>query len=121
MTPFTLTSSARELRTALADEAPAAAVDAALVPLPARPVRRARATDAPRGSVADFANPSGANLVARTGAITSWIEARRDASVWPFFRAITAAPTTTTRGEAEAGEIREGLMNLQSVKLTPVK
>lgn len=68
------------------------------------------AVDPLRGSFAEFARPSGPDLMARTAAIVPWIQARREAEVWPYARAITSAPGATTRAEAEAVEqVREGL------------
>ena len=65
-----------------------------------------------RGSFAEFARPSGPDLMARTAAIVPWILARREAQVWPYARAVSTLPGATTTAEAErgeAGEMREGL------------
>lgn len=48
-----------------------------------------------RGSLADFARPSGPNLISRTEVIIPWVENRAKASVWPFARAISSAPQTS--------------------------
>lgn len=62
-----------------------------------------------RGSFAEFARPSGPDLVARTSNIVPWIAARRDAGVWPYARAAASAPGTTTHAEAESFQMREGI------------
>ena len=67
------------------------------------------AVDPLGGSVAEFARPSGPDLMTRTAAILPWIAARRDAEVWPYARAVSSAPGTMTRAEAEAFQTREGL------------
>ena len=71
-------------------------------PTPGTPARTA--VDPLRGSFAEFARPSGPDLMARTAAIVPWIQARREAEVWPYARAITSAPGATTRAEAEAAQ-----------------
>ena len=70
-----------------------------------------RATVDPlRGSFAEFARPTGPDLMARTAPIVPWIMARREAQVWPYARAITSAPGTTTHAEAETlQQVREGI------------
>ena len=45
----------------------------------------------------------------RTAAILPWIAARCEAEVWPFGRAVSAAPGAITVAEAEASHVREGL------------
>lgn len=68
------------------------------------------AVDPLRGSFAEFARPSGPDLIARTAAIVPWIQARREAQVWPYARATAGASGPTTRAEAESRErVREGL------------
>ncbi|HZF67599.1 MAG TPA: aminotransferase class I/II-fold pyridoxal phosphate-dependent enzyme [Gemmatirosa sp.] len=63
-----------------------------------------------RGSFAEFARPSGPDLMARTAAIVPWIAARCEAEVWPYGRAVTGAPRATTSAEAEStAQVREGL------------
>jgi len=62
-----------------------------------------------RGSVAEFARPSGPDLMARTAAILPWIAARREAEVWPYARAAGAGPGATTLAEGETFQMREGL------------
>ncbi|AHG89546.1 aminotransferase class I and II [Gemmatirosa kalamazoonensis] len=63
-----------------------------------------------RGSFAEFARPTGPDLLARTAPIVPWIMARREAHVWPYARAVTSAPGTTTHAEAETqSAIRYGL------------
>jgi glycine C-acetyltransferase len=62
-----------------------------------------------RGSFAEYARPSGPDLMARTEGIVAWVQARREAEVWPYARAIGSAPGATTRAEAETMAMREGL------------
>lgn len=62
-----------------------------------------------RGSFAEFARPTGPDLMERTAAIVPWIMARREAEVWPYARAVATAPGATTLAEGETGEMREGL------------
>jgi glycine C-acetyltransferase len=83
-----------------ATPAPTAAVAAAQVRTGVDPLR---------GSFAEFARPSGPDLMARTSAILPWIQARREAEVWPYARAVGSAPAATTRAEAETQVMREGL------------
>ena len=45
----------------------------------------------------------------RTAPILPWIAARCEAEVWPFGRAVSAAPGAITVAEAEAPHVREGL------------
>ena len=74
------------------------------------PAAQARGTVDPlRGSFAEFARPSGPDLMARTEAIVPWVQARRGAEVWPYARAITGACGPTVRAEAETSEYRDGL------------
>lgn len=61
------------------------------------------------GSFAQFARPTGPDLMARTGAILPWIEARRRAEVWPYARAVSTMPGAVTFAEDEAFRHREGL------------
>ncbi len=62
-----------------------------------------------RGSFAEFARPSGADLVTRTAPITEWIGARRDARVWPYARAVVGRVGATVHAEGETSELRDGL------------
>lgn len=62
-----------------------------------------------RGSFAEFARPSGADLIARTAPIVPWIQARREAKVWPYARAVHGGIGATARAEGETLEVREGL------------
>jgi glycine C-acetyltransferase len=85
-----------------------AIVYAVPAPAPAAPSRAG--VDPLRGSFAEFARPSGPDLMARTAAIVPWIAARREAEVWPYARAVESAPGATTRAEAEdVTRVREGL------------
>ena len=80
--------------------------EAAIVYAPAPP--RA-AVDPLRGSFAEFARPTGPDLMARTAGIVPWIVARREAEVWPYARAVSEMPGATTRAEAERAQLRDGL------------
>jgi glycine C-acetyltransferase len=62
-----------------------------------------------RGSFAEFARPTGPDLMARTSAIVPWVMARRAAEVWPYGRAVASAPGATALAEGETGLMREGL------------
>jgi len=74
------------------------------------PAAQARGTVDPlRGSFAEFARPSGPDLMARTEAIVPWVQARRGAEVWPYARAVSGACGPTARAEAETSEYRDGL------------
>ena len=44
------------------------------------------------GSLADFARPQGPNLLERTQPYHEWVEARREAGVWPFMRRLGSPP-----------------------------
>ncbi|MBA2479320.1 MAG: pyridoxal phosphate-dependent aminotransferase family protein [Planctomycetes bacterium] len=59
--------------------------------------------------MAEFARPSGPDLIARTAGIVPYIAARTAASVWPFARVITSAPVTTVHCEVADGSVRSGL------------
>ena len=61
------------------------------------------------GSFAEFARPSGKCLIARTAPIVPWIQARREARVWPYARAVHGGIGATTHAEGETLEVREGL------------
>lgn len=45
-----------------------------------------------RGSVRDYRQPKGANLLDRTQAFFEWQDARRDCGLWPYGRATQAGP-----------------------------
>ncbi len=73
------------------------------------PVTRDHAVDPLNGSFAEFARPVGADLVSRTAPIVPWIEARREAKVWPYARAVRGGIGATAYAEGETLEMREGL------------
>ncbi|HEY0779568.1 MAG TPA: aminotransferase class I/II-fold pyridoxal phosphate-dependent enzyme [Gemmatirosa sp.] len=52
-----------------------------------------------RGSFAEFARPTGPDLIARTAAIAPWIAARRAAEVWPYARAVAGGVGPVARAE----------------------
>lgn len=62
-----------------------------------------------RGSLAEFARPTGPDLIARTAAIAPWIVARRDAEVWPYARAVAGTVGPVIHAEGETGAVRRGL------------
>ncbi len=62
-----------------------------------------------RGSFAEFARPSGPDLLTRTAGMAAWIAARREAEVWPYARAVAGMSGATVRAEAETSALREGL------------
>jgi 7-keto-8-aminopelargonate synthetase-like enzyme len=68
-----------------------------------------RAHDPLRGSVAEFFSPAGSDMIARTAPLASWIEARREQSLWPYHRAIVGAVGATATAEADYAEVRQGL------------
>ncbi len=67
------------------------------------------AVDPLKGSIAEFARPSGPDLIGRTEAFVPWIAARREAQTWPYGRAVCAQPGTTTRAEGESFQYCDGL------------
>jgi glycine C-acetyltransferase len=83
---------------------PAVPYARAAAAVPERP-----AIDPLRGSFAEFARPSGPDLMSRTTALLPWIEARRDAHLWPYGRAVSNAPGPVTRAEGDSFQMREGL------------
>jgi glycine C-acetyltransferase len=62
-----------------------------------------------RGSFAEFARPTGPDLLSRTTPILPWIAARKEAEVWPYARAVSGTSGTIARAEAETSQVREGL------------
>lgn len=62
-----------------------------------------------RGSFAEFARPTGACLMERTAPIVPWIQARREAKVWPYARAVHGSIGATAHAESETAAVREGL------------
>jgi glycine C-acetyltransferase len=59
--------------------------------------------------MAEFARPSGPDLMTRTESIVPWIVARREAEVWPYARAVSGACGPVACAEGETGAVREGL------------
>ncbi|GJG89264.1 hypothetical protein tb265_44450 [Gemmatimonadetes bacterium T265] len=98
-------------------DAPALTPPAASVGLPAAtpaplPSGVPGGVDPLRGSFAEFARPSGPDLVARTAPIVPWIAARQAAEVWPYARAVAGPVGPVAGAEAERGvdgPVREGL------------
>jgi glycine C-acetyltransferase/8-amino-7-oxononanoate synthase len=70
---------------------------------PVDPVR-----DPLKGNLADFAAPRGRDLLTRTAAFSEWIEARKDAGLWPYVRSLEAMPSPETVALDEAGRRLQG-------------
>ncbi|HYW30547.1 MAG TPA: aminotransferase class I/II-fold pyridoxal phosphate-dependent enzyme [Gemmatimonas sp.] len=68
-----------------------------------------QSVDPLRGSFAQFARPTGPDLIARTAPIIPWIQARREAKVWPYARAVHGNIGATARAEGETAHVRDGL------------
>lgn len=60
-------------------------------------------------SLAHFARPSGANILARTESFLRWQDGRRSAEVWPYSRALVGPPTNRATVQTEQGETIEGI------------
>ncbi len=60
-------------------------------------------------SMAHFARPSGSNLLTRTEPSLRWQDARREAKMWPFSRAIMDAPGVHCTVSSESGHLSEGI------------
>jgi glycine C-acetyltransferase len=56
-----------------------------------------------KGNLADFAAPRGPDLLARTVAFSEWIDARREAGLWPYVRSLEAPPSPETVTLDESG------------------
>ena len=61
------------------------------------------ASGALRGSVAQFAQPRGANLMRRTEALDAWCRLRAAHGVWQYARALDGAPGSESRVQDEGG------------------
>jgi glycine C-acetyltransferase len=63
------------------------------------------ASGALRGSVAQFAQPRGANLIRRTEALDAWCRLRATHGVWQYARALDGAPSpeSSVREEGDTG------------------
>lgn len=59
------------------------------------------ASGALRGSVAQFAQPRGANLIRRTEALDAWCRLRAAHGVWQYARALDGAPGSESRVQDE--------------------
>jgi glycine C-acetyltransferase len=70
------------------------------------PVDSAR--DPLKGNLADFAAPRGRDLLARTAPFSEWIEARREAGLWPYVRSLEAVPSPETVALDESGRRLQG-------------
>jgi glycine C-acetyltransferase len=54
-------------------------------------------------NLAEFAAPQGRDLLARTEAFAAWVEARRQAALWPYGRSLDSAPGPEARTFDETG------------------
>ena len=61
------------------------------------------------GSMRDFRQPKGVDLLERTRPFFDWQDARRDKGVWPFSRATQRGPAATCRVVDDAGRPVEGV------------
>jgi len=61
------------------------------------------AGDPLKGNLADYAAPHGPDLLARTAAFSEWIDARREAGLWPYVRSLEAVPSPETVTLDESG------------------
>jgi 7-keto-8-aminopelargonate synthetase-like enzyme len=61
-----------------------------------------------KGNLADFAAPRGPDLLARTAPFSRWIDARREAGLWPYVRSLEAAPSPETVVLDESGRRLQG-------------
>ena len=52
--------------------------------------------DSLRGTTRDFRDPTGPDLLRRTGAFEQWRKQRADNGYWPYSRSLRAAPGTST-------------------------
>lgn len=61
-----------------------------------------RQSEALQRNLVEFAAPRGPDLLARTEPFARWVQARRDAALWPYMRSLEAPPRpeTTTRDES---------------------
>lgn len=75
----------------------------AQAPLPAA------APDALRGSNRDYKDPTGPDLLGRTGGFLDWQQARRQAGYWPYSRSLEAAPQASTQIKDCRGQAQQGL------------
>lgn len=62
-----------------------------------------RASDALSRNLAEFAAPRGPDLLQRTQPFSDWVEARREASLWPYMRSLEAPPLPETKTIDETG------------------
>ena len=61
-----------------------------------------------KGNLADFAAPRGPDLLARTAPFSQWIDARREAGLWPYVRSLEAVPSPETVAVDESGRRLQG-------------
>lgn len=60
-------------------------------------------------SLAHFARPRGPNVLARTALLSEWVETRRSANAWPYFRTLQSAPTPVADVEDSNGRRASGI------------
>jgi 7-keto-8-aminopelargonate synthetase-like enzyme len=65
------------------------------------------------GSLAQFARPTGPDLLARTAPLAEWLESRMDAGLYPYCRALHTGPGPTVELQDAVGRRFEGI-NLAS-------
>jgi 7-keto-8-aminopelargonate synthetase-like enzyme len=60
-------------------------------------------------NLAHFARPRGPNLLARTARLSEWVETRRAANAWPYFRTLQSAPRPIADVEDFSGRTASGI------------
>jgi glycine C-acetyltransferase len=60
-------------------------------------------------NLAYFARPRGPNLLTRTERLSAWVEARRTANAWPYFRTLQSAPRPVADVEDFNGRFASGI------------
>jgi 7-keto-8-aminopelargonate synthetase-like enzyme len=61
------------------------------------------------GSLRDFREPGGRDLLGRADAFYAWQDLRRDHSLWPYSKSTDTAPKTSCIARDDAGETVEGV------------
>ena len=62
-----------------------------------------------QGSTRDFKDPTGTDLLTRTGGFFDWQQARRQAGYWPYSRSLEAAPQASTHIKDCRGQRQQGV------------
>lgn len=76
---------------------------------PARDPAALAASGALSGSVAQFAQPRGPDLLRRAGALDAWVSLRLQHGVWPYARVLDGAPGPLASVGVEDGAPRRGI------------